>query len=244
MKRKKAWLRCIAWILLLILCMNSVGTTALAADISTVKTENRTKSVPQEEISLTEEHLSEEEALAEKELTQQEETPTTEEGIPGGESSLEEGTIPEEVIPEGESTPEKEDIPEEGSVPEKEEFRRKKVFGKETDPKKENIPEAAAPETEKSSEQQEEKEEVSKLQEIAQGFDIDFYIIIGGEKVKLQNNRITGIATWKDGRTTYHGISVDDLVSVYEEFGFTRGNDGQNPDAYHKFVSAYRGKRE
>ena len=70
MKRKKAWLRWIAWTLLLILCMNSVGTTALAADISTVKTENRTKSVPQEEISLTEEHLSEEGDLAEKELTQ------------------------------------------------------------------------------------------------------------------------------------------------------------------------------
>ena len=92
----------------------------------------------------------------------------------------------------------------------KKSFQRKKVSAKETDPKKENIPEAAAPETEKSSEQQEEKEEVSKLQEIAQGFDIDFYIIIGGEKVKLQNNGITGIATWKDGRTTYHGISVDD----------------------------------
>lgn len=256
MKRKKARLRWIAWTLLLILCMNSVGTTALAADISTVKTENRMKSVPQEEISLTEEHLSGEEALAEKELMQQEETPTTEEGIPGGESSLEEGTIPEEVIPEGESTPEKEDLPEEGSVPEKEEVpeeesipekeelpEEESIPEKETDPKKENIPEAAAPETEKSSEQQEEKEEVSKLQEIAQGFDIDFYIIIGGEKVKLQNNGITGIATWKDGRTTYHGISVDDLVSVYEEFGFTRGNDGQNPDAYHKFVSAYRGKK-
>ena len=130
MKRKKARLRWIAWTLLLILCMNSVGTTALAADISTVKTENRMKSVPQEEISLTEEHLSGEEALAEKELMQQEETPTTEEGIPGGESSLEEGTIPEEVIPEGESTPEKEDLPEEGSVPEKEEV-----------PEEESIPE-------------------------------------------------------------------------------------------------------
>ena len=30
MKRKKIWLRWIAWILLLVLCMNSAGTTALA----------------------------------------------------------------------------------------------------------------------------------------------------------------------------------------------------------------------
>ncbi|WP_158579828.1 hypothetical protein [Blautia sp. AM29-29] len=33
MKRKKRWLRWIAWTLLLVLCMNSAGTTVLAVSV-------------------------------------------------------------------------------------------------------------------------------------------------------------------------------------------------------------------
>ncbi len=36
-------------------------------------------------------------------------------------------------------------------------------------------------------------------------------------------------------------FSLADLLSVYEEFGFVKGSDGQNPDASNKFVSANRG---
>ena len=97
-------------------------------------------------------------------------------------------------------------------------------------------------EEEKAFEEQIAQEESPKLQEISEGFDIDFYVIIDGNKVKLQHNDITGIATWKDGRTTYHGVSVEDLLRIYEEFGFVKNSESQNPDAIKKFVSAYRGK--
>ena len=43
-----------------------------------------------------------------------------------------------------------------------------------------------------------------------------------GNKVKLQHNDITGIATWKDGRTTYYGVSIEDLLLIYEEFGLMK----------------------
>ncbi|WP_461809886.1 Cna B-type domain-containing protein [Faecalimonas sp.] len=168
MKKKKVWLRWIAWILLMILCMNSVGTTVLATDISIAEKENVKAPFLEENTSLTEDSISDRE------------------------SSSEGATLPKE---------------------------------------------------EKSLEQQKEKTELLKRQKTTQGFDIDFYIIIDGEKVKLQNNGISGITTWEDGRTTYHGISVEDLISVYKEFGFTSENDSQNPDVDSKFVSAYRGKR-
>lgn len=221
MKKKKMWLRWIAWTLLFIICMNSVGTTALAADISVAKTEKVKESsleeetAPQEEIPPIEETPSEEGDLQEP----QEEPPFTEESIPDGETSSEEGAILEE----------EETIPEEGTIPEEERV-----------PEEESIPEATIPEKEKASEQQE--AEVLGLQETTQGFDIDFYVFIAGEKVRLQHNGISSVATWNDGNTTYHGISVDDLISAYGEFGFTVGNDGQNPDANGMFVSANRGK--
>lgn len=217
MKKKKAWLRWIAWTLLVILCMNSVGTTALAADISIAETEKVKKSFSEEEIVSQEETHPAEESITGEESVPQEEISLTEE------SSLEEGALSEKKPASQEETPLTEDSIPDGEI----------LSERETILKKEKL-----------SEQQEEKQELSKLQEITQGFDIDFYIIINGEKVKLQNNGITSIATWKDGRTTYYGVSIDDLISVYEEFGFTRGSNGQNPDATKKFVSAYRGKKE
>ena len=102
--------------------------------------------------------------------------------------------------------------------------------------------ESNTPEDKTSPEQQEAREASSNTQEVAEGYDIDFYVIINGEKVKLQHNNITGIKTWKEKRTTYYGVSLDDLILVYEEFGFVKGSDGQNPVADEKFVSAYRGK--
>ena len=93
-------------------------------------------------------------------------------------------------------------------------------------------------EEEKAFEEQIAQEESPKLQEISEGFDIDFYVIIDGNKVKLQHNDITGIATWKDGRTTYYGVSMEDLLLIYEEFGFVKNSESQNPDAIKKFVSA------
>ena len=86
------------------------------------------------------------------------------------------------------------------------------------------------------------KESETETSEKSSEFDIDFYVIIDGNKVKLQHNDITGIATWKDGRTTYYGVSIEDLLLIYEEFGFVKNGENQNPDANNKFVSAYRGK--
>ena len=60
MKRKKRWLRWIAWTLLLVLCMNSAGTTVLAVSVeeenipninSTQEGEMRTEDfIPEESI--------------------------------------------------------------------------------------------------------------------------------------------------------------------------------------------------
>ena len=200
MKRKKRWLRWIAWTLLLVLCMNSAGTTVLAVSVeeenipninSTQEGEMRTEDfIPEESTSLSEE------------------------------TSKEENTSPSEETPGEEITPPLEEIPEEEITPSQGELS----------------------EEEKAFEEQIAQEESPKLQEISEGFDIDFYVIIDGNKVKLQHNDITGIATWKDGRTTYYGVSMEDLLLIYEEFGFVKNGENQNPDANNKFVSAYRGK--
>ena len=212
MKRKKRWLRWIAWTLLLVLCMNSAGTTVLAVSVeeenipnmnSTQEGEMRTEDfIPEESTSLSEETSKEENTSPSEETPGEEITPPLEE-TPG-----EEITPPLEEIPEEEITPSQGEISEE----------------------------------EKAFEEQIAQEESPKLQEISEGFDIDFYVIIDGNKVKLQHNDITGIATWKDGRTTYHGVSIEDLLRIYEEFGFVKNSESQNPDAIKKFVSAYRGK--
>ena len=118
-------------------------------------------------------------------------------------------TSPSEETPGEEITPPLEEIPEEEITPSPGEFS----------------------EEEKAVEEQIAQEESPRLQEISEGFDIDFYVIIDGNKVKLQHNDITGIATWKDGRTTYYGVSIEDLLLIYEEFGFVKNSDGQNPDA-------------
>ena len=116
------------------------------------------------------------------------------------ETSKEENTSPSEETPGEEITPPLEEIPEEEITPSQGELS----------------------EEEKAFEEQIAQEESPKLQEISEGFDIDFYVIIDGNKVKLQHNDITGIATWKDGRTTYHGVSIEDLLRIYEEFGFVK----------------------
>lgn len=187
MKKTKVWLRWIALTLLVILCINSVGSIALASEI-------------QEEGYDSEAQLLEEKSSTEAELQ-------NEEGA-SEEKSQEERSVSEEKSQE------------EGSVSE----------------------ESNTPEDKTSPEQQEAREASSNTQEVAEGYDIDFYVIINGEKVKLQHNNITGIKTWKEKRTTYYGVSLDDLILVYEEFGFVKGSDGQNPVADEKFVSAYRGK--
>ena len=172
MKRKKRWLRWIAWTLLLVLCMNSAGTTVLAVSVeeenipninSTQEGEMRTEDfIPEESTSLSEE------------------------------TSKEENTSPSEETPGEEITPPLEEIPEEEITPSQGELS----------------------EEEKAFEEQIAQEESPKLQEISEGFDIDFYVIIDGNKVKLQHNDITGIATWKDGRTTYYGVSIEDLLLI------------------------------
>ena len=176
MKKTKVWLRWIALTLLVILCINNVGSIALASEI-------------QEEGYDSEAELLEEKSSTEAELQ-------NEEGA-SEEKSQEEGSVSEE---------------------------------------------SNTPEDKTSPEQQEAREASSNTQEVAEGYDIDFYVIINGEKVKLQHNNITGIKTWKEKRTTYYGVSLDDLILVYEEFGFVKGSDGQNPVVDEKFVSAYRGK--
>ena len=187
MKKTKVWLRWIALTLLVILCINSVGSIALASEI-------------QEEGYDSEAELLKEKSSTEAELQ-------NEEGA-SEEKSQEEGSVSEEKSQE------------EGSFSE----------------------ESNTPEDKTSPEQQEAREASSNTQEVVEGYDIDFYVIINGEKVKLQHNNITGIKTWKEKRRTYYGVSLDDLILVYEEFGFVKGSDGQNPVADEKFVSAYRGK--
>ena len=187
MKKTKVWLRWIALTLLVILCINNVGSIALASEI-------------QEEGYDSEAELLEEKSSTEAELQ-------NEEGA-SEEKSQEEGSVSEEKSQE------------EGSFSE----------------------ESNTPEDKTSPEQQEAREASSNTQEVVEGYDIDFYVIINGEKVKLQHNNITGIKTWKEKRRTYYGVSLDDLILVYEEFGFVKGSDGQSPVADEKFVSAYRGK--
>ena len=80
MKRKKMWLRWIAVPLLVILCINSVGTIALSAE-------------SQKEGNISETEFREEKSIPEKEFREEEKT-------------LEKGNTPEEVqeeksIPEG-----------------------------------------------------------------------------------------------------------------------------------------------
>ena len=179
-KRKKRWLRWIAWTLLLVLCMNSAGTTVLAVSVeeenipninSTQEGEMRTEDfIPEESTSLSEETSKEENTSPSEETPGEKITPPLEE-TPG-----EKITPPLEEIPEEEITPSQGELSEE----------------------------------EKAFEEQVAQEESPKLQEISEGFDIDFYVIIDGNKVKLQHNDITGIATWKDGRTTYYGVSIED----------------------------------
>ena len=143
------WLQWIAVTLLVILCINSVGTIALSAE-------------SQKEGNISETEFREEKSIPKKEFREEEKT-------------LEKGNTPEEVQ-------------EEKSIPE----------GK------------------KSFKKQRSREASPKVQETAEGFDIDFFVIIDGKRIKLRHNDITGIATWKDGRTTYYGVSIEDLLLIYE----------------------------
>ena len=128
------------------------------------------------------------------------------------ETSKEENTSPSEETPGEKITPPLEETPGEKITPPLEEI-----------PEEEITPsQGELSEEEKAFEEQIAQEESPKLQEISEGFDIDFYVIIDGNKVKLQHNDITGIATWKDGRTTYYGVSIEDLLLIYEEFGFVK----------------------
>lgn len=211
MKKKNAWLRRIAWGLLLVMCMNQIGTIALAAEPTIEKMETG------------------QETLSEKEIISQEESPPGEKILSGTEGIPEAETIPqeeippqEEKLPENETLPEEDGSAEEGSVPEKESASEQQPAVSEPSPGVVETP--------------------AEPYEVKQDFNIDFYVIYEGGKLKLQTNGISGIKTWTQGRKTYHGISVDDLISVYEDFGFIKGIDGQNPDANQKFVSANRGR--
>ena len=219
MKRKKIWLRWIAWILLLVLCMNSAGTTALAVSANEESILNINGSLEKE--MLSEEFISEEESTSSAEETPKEEITPPSEETPG-----EELTPPSEETPGEEITPPSEETPGEKITPPLEEIPEEEITSSTGE----------LSEEEKAFEEQIAQEESPKLQEISEGFDIDFYVIIDGNKVKLQHNDITGIATWKDGRTTYYGVSIEDLLLIYEEFGFVKNSDGQNPDAKNKFV--------
>ena len=212
-KSKKMWLRWIAITLLVILCINNVGSIALASEIREGGSVLEEKSILEEEFQG--EGVTSEESISEDELQ--------EEGAISEEQFQEEETASKEEFQEKENTPEESDIPEE--ITSEEISEEESIFEDKT-----------------SSEQQEEREESPDTQETAEGYDIDFYVIIDGKKEKLQHNDITGITTWTEKRKTYHGVLLDDLISVYKEFGFVKENDGQNPVADKKFVSAYRGK--
>lgn len=90
MKRKKRWLRWIAWTLLLVLCMNSAGTTVLAVSAeeenipninSTQEGELHTEeSIPEESTSLSEETSKEENTSPSEETPGEEITPPLEIG--------------------------------------------------------------------------------------------------------------------------------------------------------------------
>lgn len=221
MKKKNAWLRWIAWGLILVMGISGIGTTVLTAA---------------EPSAEAREMLEETDGAAESAETFAEGEGTTEDGMmPEGESPLGEEQPSEEAppsvepaAPEGSQTPEGEGQAEEGSPADSEGLTDSEVPSEQQDAKTEPPQNAAnvTPET------YEEK----------QDYNLDFYIIYEGKKLKLQTNGISGVKTWTQGRTTYHGISVDDLMSVYGEFGFAKGSDGQYPNASKKFVSANRGK--
>ena len=209
----------------------------MAADISFANAQNETKQgVQAEGKPVSEEEFTEGEPVSEEEFTEEEavsEEESTEEGSTSGDEFVE--------AESEESTLEEESFPEEGELSE-EEPAEADIIPEEEITSGEFLEGESIPQEEKNLEQQEVREDSPKIQEIAEGYDIDFYVIINGEIVKLQHNDITGIATWKDGRTTYYGVSIEDLLLIYEEFGFVKNGENQNPDANSKFVSAYRGK--
>ena len=96
-KRKKRWLRWIAWTLLLVLCMNSAGTTVLAVSVEEENIPN---------INSTQEgELHTEESIPEESTSLSEETSKEENTSPSEETPGEEITPPLEEIPEEEITP-------------------------------------------------------------------------------------------------------------------------------------------
>lgn len=197
--------------------------------------------------------------------------PEGESAVGSGEESLpeNEGTVGVvEALPEGEADLGSEgELPPEGNInsdtemqtPEEEIFSSGDEISPEEEippefvgeslPEGETLPEGEPSQEEETLEQQEAAPEQLQVlsdsqetYELNQDYDINFYVIYEKEKYLLQQSGISGVKTWEDGRTTYHGVSVDDLISVYKEFGFVKGSDGQNPDAVDKFVSANRGK--
>ena len=165
MKKKNAWLRRIAWGLLLVMCMNQIGTIALAAEPTIEKMETG------------------QETLSEKEIISQEESPPGEKILSGTEGIPEAETIPqeeippqEEKLPENETLPEEDGSAEEGSVPEKESASEQQPAVSEPSPGVVETP--------------------AEPYEVKQDFNIDFYVIYEGGKLKLQTNGISGIKTW------------------------------------------------
>lgn len=282
MKKKNVWFRWIAWGLLLVMCINSIGTITLAADVPIAETEYAQETFQEEEPILLEERASAEEEIPSEEVSAAETVPPAEETqaaetvpsveetqaaetVPSAEEtqaaedapSTEETPATEETLPEPETVPVTEEplsqpetvptaeetLPETEKAPQEETvLTEESTSGTEAISEEDNSSELLEAETE-SELFTEELTNESKAFEVKQGFDIDFYVIIEGEKVRLQHNGIPSILTWKDGRKFYHGISTEDLISVYEEFGFAKGSDGQNPNPQEQFVSAYRGRR-
>ena len=107
-KRKKRWLRWIAWTLLLVLCMNSAGTTVLAVSVEEENIPNMNST--QEGEMRTEDFIPEESTSLSEETSKEENTSPSEE-TPG-----EEITPPLEEIPEEEITPSQGEISEEEKI--------------------------------------------------------------------------------------------------------------------------------
>ena len=221
MKKKNAWLRWIAWGLILVMGISGIGTTVLTA--AEPSAEEREMLKETDGAAESAETLSEGEGTAEDGMMPEGEAPSGEE-----QPSEEVPPSAESAAPEGAQTPEGDGQAEEGSPSGGEGLTDSEVLPEQPDPKTES-PQNAANAT-------------PEIYEEKQDYNLDFYIIYEGKKLKLQTNGISGVKTWTQGRTTYHGISVDDLMSVYGEFGFGKGSDGQYPDASKKFVSANRGK--
>ena len=102
-KSKKMWLRWIAITLLVILCINNVGSIALASEIREGGSVLEEKSILEEEFQG--EGVTSEESISEDELQK--------EGAISEEQFQEEETASEEEFQEKENTPEESDIPEE-----------------------------------------------------------------------------------------------------------------------------------